>query len=67
MLFQAGEAFVDLCWLSDGRLVVASDRTLQIIEATEVVMNFKLTGSIHCLLALPDNRLVVSMGKVCMI
>jgi hypothetical protein len=57
--------YVDHCWLSNARLVIAtSDRQLQVVEATEVVQAHQLARSISGMLALPDNMLMVSMAKV---
>lgn len=64
---QAGSSFVDHCWLSDGRLVVASsDKQLMVVEATEVVYSHTLSMAINCMLPLPDNLLMVALAKVWM-
>ena len=53
------------CWLSDGRLAVASDdKVLQLTDATEVVLRQPIDKGIACMAALPGDGLVVCMPQV---
>ncbi|GAX82923.1 hypothetical protein CEUSTIGMA_g10350.t1 [Chlamydomonas eustigma] len=56
--------YTDHCWLTDGRLVVAtSDKRIFIVEANQVSEEHVLGRSIVCLLSMPGNHLMVSMAK----
>ena len=62
---QATATYIDHCWLSDGRLVVAtSQRQIFLLEANVVTEHHELGRGIVCMLPLPGNMLMVSMAKV---
>ncbi|GAX76809.1 hypothetical protein CEUSTIGMA_g4255.t1 [Chlamydomonas eustigma] len=62
---QSSGTYVDHCWLTDGRLVVAtSEKRIFILEANQVSEEHVLGRNIVRLLAMPGNQLMVSMAKV---
>eukprot|EP00798_Chlamydomonas_sp_ICE-L_P004767 gene4767-34521_t len=64
LIREGTTVFVDHCWMSDGRMVVAnSQRQIYVVEASEVVQVSVVGGPIICLLPLPGSCIAVAMQK----